>query len=45
MSDPLIIIDPGHGDVDTGCSYQDIYEKNIVLDISLYQLKRFEELE
>lgn len=44
MSNPLIIIDPGHGDVDPGCSYQDIYEKNIVLDISLYQLKRFEEL-
>ncbi|WFD08929.1 N-acetylmuramoyl-L-alanine amidase family protein [Tepidibacter hydrothermalis] len=44
MSGPLIIIDPGHGDVDPGCSYEDIYEKDIVLDISLYQLKRFEEL-
>ncbi|MCT4509951.1 MAG: N-acetylmuramoyl-L-alanine amidase [Tepidibacter sp.] len=44
ISNPLIIIDPGHGDIDPGCSYQDIYEKDIVLDISLYQLKRFEEL-
>ncbi|WP_099192645.1 N-acetylmuramoyl-L-alanine amidase family protein [Tepidibacter mesophilus] len=44
MDSPLIIIDPGHGEVDCGCSYGDIYEKNIVLNISLYQLKRFEEL-
>jgi N-acetylmuramoyl-L-alanine amidase len=30
-----IVIDPGHGGSDDGACFEDIYEKNIVLDISL----------
>ena len=30
-----IVIDPGHGGVDPGTVYNDIYEKNINLEISL----------
>lgn len=32
----MIIIDPGHGGLDPGTSYQNIYEKDINLKISLY---------
>lgn len=31
----VVVIDPGHGGMDTGCSYGDIYESDINLDISL----------
>lgn len=32
----MILIDPGHGGLDPGTSYQNIYEKDINLKISLY---------
>ena len=32
----VIVIDPGHGGVDVGCIYEDIYEKDINLNISKY---------
>ena len=32
----VIVIDPGHGGSDPGTIYKDIYEKDIVLKISLY---------
>ena len=35
----IIIIDPGHGGVDQGASYQDIYEAEINLEIS-FKLKK-----
>lgn len=41
---PELIIDPGHGGSDPGASGNGITEKNMVLDISLYQYKRFKEL-
>ena len=31
-----IVIDPGHGGIDPGTIYKDIYEKDITLKISLY---------
>ncbi len=31
-----IIIDPGHGDIDVGCNYNNIYEKDINLKVSLF---------
>lgn len=31
-----IVIDPGHGGIDKGTSYQDLYEKDINLKIGLY---------
>ena len=30
----VIYVDPGHGGIDPGASYKDIYEKDIVLDLS-----------
>ncbi|KNY25787.1 N-acetylmuramoyl-L-alanine amidase family protein [Pseudobacteroides cellulosolvens] len=30
-----IVIDPGHGGIDSGCTIKNIYEKNINLDISM----------
>ncbi|MFD2117236.1 N-acetylmuramoyl-L-alanine amidase [Paenibacillus yanchengensis] len=44
MSVPQLIIDAGHGGVDPGASGNDIVEKQMVLDISLYQFRRFKEL-
>lgn len=41
---PQLIIDPGHGGSDPGASGNGIIEKHMVLDISLYQFKRFKEL-
>lgn len=42
---PILIIDPGHGGKDPGGgSNQYWQEKNMVLDISLYQLQRFKDL-
>ncbi|MBQ3253986.1 MAG: N-acetylmuramoyl-L-alanine amidase [Acholeplasmatales bacterium] len=35
ISNNTIVIDPGHGGMDTGCSYGDIYESDMNLDISL----------
>lgn len=42
LSEKTIVIDPGHGGVDVGTSFGDIYEKDINLSISL---KLKEELE
>lgn len=42
---PLIIIDPGHGGSDPGASANGMMEKDYTLMISLYQYKRFQELE
>ena len=36
LSGFVIVIDPGHGSLDPGTSYQDIYEKDINLNISNY---------
>jgi len=41
---PELVIDPGHGGKDPGASGNGIIEKNMVLDISLYQYKRLKEL-
>lgn len=41
---PVLVIDPGHGGSDPGASGNGIIEKNMTLDISLYQFKRFKEL-
>ena len=32
----IIVVDPGHGGVDPGTTYKDIYEKDITLKISLF---------
>lgn len=39
-----IIIDPGHGGVDPGAVGNGIIEKSFVLEVSLYQYRRFKEL-
>lgn len=44
MINPLLIIDSGHGGHDVGCRHGDLFEKNIVLQISLYQFERFKQL-
>ncbi len=36
-----VVIDPGHGSIDTGTYYQDIYEKNINLSIARFLEKEF----
>ncbi|WP_275896248.1 N-acetylmuramoyl-L-alanine amidase [Paraliobacillus sediminis] len=42
---PVLIIDPGHGGADPGGGSNDKWvEKDLVLQISLYQLKRYREL-
>lgn len=41
---PDLVIDPGHGGTDPGASGNGIVEKQMTLDISLYQYKRFREL-
>ena len=38
----IIIIDPGHGYLDPGTSYENIYEKDINLNISLYLKEKLE---
>ncbi|GAA0339237.1 hypothetical protein GCM10008967_31930 [Bacillus carboniphilus] len=45
MAVPELIIDPGHGGRDPGGGSNEYWlEKDMVLDISLYQYKRFQEL-
>lgn len=44
MNNPIIIIDPGHGGRDCGCRFENLFEKDITLKISLYQLNRLREL-
>lgn len=44
MNDYKIVIDPGHGGVDSGASGNGIIEKNLTLDISKYMYDRFKEL-
>lgn len=39
-----LILDAGHGGSDPGATGNGIIEKNMVLDITLYQFKRFKEL-
>ena len=34
LHNKIIYVDPGHGGIDPGCVYKNIYEKNINLDIS-----------
>jgi N-acetylmuramoyl-L-alanine amidase len=41
---PELVIDPGHGGTDPGASGNGIVEKQMTLDISLYQYNRFREL-
>jgi N-acetylmuramoyl-L-alanine amidase len=42
---PILIIDPGHGGTDPGGGTNSLWkEKNLVLQISLYQEKRFQQL-
>ncbi|MFD2116323.1 N-acetylmuramoyl-L-alanine amidase [Paenibacillus yanchengensis] len=43
-ANPKLIIDAGHAGADPGASGNGIVEKHMVLDISLYQYKRFKEL-
>lgn len=42
--DYKIVIDPGHGGIDSGASGNGIIEKNLTLDISKYMYDRFKEL-
>lgn len=42
LIDKVIVIDPGHGSIDPGTSYQNIYEKDINLNISLYLKEKLE---
>ena len=42
--DYKIVIDPGHGGIDSGASGNGIVEKNLTLDISKYMYDRFKEL-
>ncbi|GBG09528.1 hypothetical protein PAT3040_04178 [Paenibacillus agaridevorans] len=43
-SKPELVMDPGHGGTDPGASGNGIVEKQMTLDISLYQYNRFREL-
>ena len=44
MNDYKIVIDPGHGGVDSGASGNGIKEKDLTLNISKYMYDRFKEL-
>ena len=44
MGDYKIVIDPGHGGIDSGALGNGIVEKNLTLDISKYMYDRFKEL-
>ena len=39
-----VVVDAGHGGVDTGATGNGIIEKNLTLDISKYMFDRFKEL-
>ena len=39
-----VVIDPGHGGVDSGATGNGIIEKDLTLDISKYMYDRFKEL-
>ena len=39
-----VVVDAGHGGVDTGATGNGIIEKNLTLDISNYMYNRFKEL-
>lgn len=41
---PLVVVDPGHGGIDEGCSYNGVLEKDINLQIALALQKKLEEL-
>lgn len=43
LTDKIITIDPGHGGRDPGTIYQDIYEKNLNLEISLILASKLRE--
>lgn len=43
VSQPIIVIDPGHGGVDSGAIFEDILEKDITLDTSLHIKKLLQE--
>lgn len=42
LNDRVIVIDPGHGSIDPGTSYKDVYEKDINLKISKHLKKELE---
>ncbi|MDN9012906.1 glucosaminidase domain-containing protein [Brevibacillus laterosporus] len=44
MTTPILIIDPGHGGTDSGAVGNGLREKDLTLQISLYQFNRFKEL-
>lgn len=44
MNNPILIIDAGHGEKDLGCRHGNLFEKDLTLKISLYQLERFNQL-
>lgn len=44
MNDYKIVIDPGHGGIDSGASGNGIIEKDKTLEISKYMYDRFKEL-
>ncbi|WP_345788237.1 N-acetylmuramoyl-L-alanine amidase family protein [Brevibacillus laterosporus] len=44
MATPILIIDPGHGGTDSDTVGNGLREKDLTLQISLYQFNRFKEL-
>lgn len=44
LSNKIIYVDPGHGGIDPGTIYKDIYEKDINLDICLKLKKELENI-
>ncbi|MFW5976323.1 MAG: N-acetylmuramoyl-L-alanine amidase [Bacillota bacterium] len=42
-SEYIVIIDPGHGSIDKGTNFENIYEKNINLEIARKLKKQFEQ--
>ncbi|QOS97536.1 N-acetylmuramoyl-L-alanine amidase [Brevibacterium sp. JNUCC-42] len=44
VATPILIIDPGHGGTDPGAVGNNLKEKDLTLQISLYQFNRFKEL-